>query len=88
VALSEAQQGGTHGTAKLLQGYKGHRVYQASDEFEGDAYRLFYTPQPEAVYVIHAFKKKSTRGIAIPKPDKDLIEQRLKVLDRLRKDQR
>lgn len=32
----------------------------------------------EAVYVLHAFKKKSKRGIATPKSDIDLIKRRLK----------
>jgi phage-related protein len=86
VALREAQNGGTHGIVKALRGFKGYLVFQASDSFKGDAYRLVYTNHPEAVYVIHAFKKKSTQGIATPQADKDLITQRLKALDRLRKD--
>lgn len=32
------------------------------------------------VYVLHCFQKKSTRGIATPKPDLDLIEARLKAV--------
>lgn len=32
----------------------------------------------DAVYVLHAFQKKSTRGIATRKEDIELIEQRLK----------
>jgi phage-related protein len=32
----------------------------------------------KAVYVLHAFMKKSTSGIALSKPDADLIELRLK----------
>jgi phage-related protein len=34
----------------------------------------------ESIYVIHAFQKKSKAGIATPKPDMDLIGQRLKQL--------
>jgi phage-related protein len=33
---------------------------------------------PEFVYVLHAFQKKSKRGIATPKQDLHVIEQRLK----------
>lgn len=71
---------------KVLKGFKGYLVYQASDSFMGDAFRLVYTAYPEAIYVVHAFKKKSTQGIATPRADKDLITQRLKSLDRLRKE--
>ncbi len=31
------------------------------------------------VYVLHCFQKKSTRGIATPKPDLDLIKRRLVI---------
>ena len=30
------------------------------------------------IYVLHAFQKKSKKGIATPKPDVDLIKQRYK----------
>ncbi|RWA36904.1 type II toxin-antitoxin system RelE/ParE family toxin [Xylella fastidiosa] len=33
------------------------------------------------VYVLHCFQKKSTHGIATPKPDIDLIRDRLKVAE-------
>jgi phage-related protein len=82
VALFEAQLGGTHGIVKLVQGFPGHRVYQASESFDGDAYRLVYTIKAETIYVLHAFKKKSTKGRATPQPDKDLISRRLKAIDR------
>jgi phage-related protein len=39
-----------------------------------------------AVYVLHCFQKKSTHGIATPKPDMDLIEARLKAVAALEKD--
>jgi phage-related protein len=32
----------------------------------------------DAIYVLHVFQKKSKSGIATPKPDMDLIEDRLK----------
>jgi phage-related protein len=35
---------------------------------------------PSAVYVLHAFQKKSKKGIATPKAEIDLIEKRLKDL--------
>jgi phage-related protein len=80
VALFEAQLGSTHGIVKLLQGFPGHLVYQASESFQGDAYRVVYTIKTGTVYVLHAFKKKSTRGRATLRPDKDLILHRLKAI--------
>ncbi|MDR2240709.1 MAG: type II toxin-antitoxin system RelE/ParE family toxin [Zoogloeaceae bacterium] len=35
----------------------------------------------EAVYVLHCFQKKSTRGITTPKPDMDLIRERLRAAE-------
>lgn len=35
----------------------------------------------EVVYILHAFKKKSKKGIATPKPDMDLIRQRLRLAE-------
>ncbi len=44
-----------------------------------DAYRVFYVAKfEEAVYVLHAFKKKSTRGKAIPRQDVAVARQRYK----------
>ena len=34
----------------------------------------------DAVYVLHAFQKKSKKGVATPKTEVDLIEKRLKDL--------
>ncbi|HEX9324160.1 MAG TPA: type II toxin-antitoxin system RelE/ParE family toxin [Xanthobacteraceae bacterium] len=49
------------------------------DSHDGDTYRAVYTVRfTRAVYVLHAFQKKSKRGIATPKADLDLIKQRLK----------
>lgn len=42
-------------------------------------FRAVYTVRfPKAIYVLHTFKKKSTRGIKTPKHEIDLIEARLK----------
>jgi phage-related protein len=49
------------------------------DDFDGATFRAVYTVRfAEIVYVLHAFQKKSTRGIRTPKRELDLIEQRLK----------
>src|SRR5262245_50622969 len=57
---------------------RGSVVIELIDDFDGDTYRAVYTVRfHEAVYVLHAFKKKSKRGIATPKKDTDLIKRRL-----------
>jgi phage-related protein len=61
-----------------LRGFGGAGVLEIVDDFDGDTYRAVYAVRfAGAVYVLHAFQKKSTRGIATPKPELDLIEQRL-----------
>ena len=46
----------------------------------GGTYRAVYTVKVAgAVYVLHCFQKKSTSGIATPKPDMDLLRDRLKA---------
>lgn len=66
--------------AKPLQGFGGAGVLEVIADHAGDTYRAVYTVRfAEVVYVLHAFQKKSKRGIATPKPDMDLIKRRLKV---------
>jgi phage-related protein len=78
-ALWEAQLGGKAAWAKPLQGFGGSGVLEVVDDFDGDAYRAVYTVRfADVVYVLHAFQKKSTSGIATPQHEIALIEQRLK----------
>lgn len=50
---------------------------------DGDTWRVVYTVRfNDAVYVLHAFQKKSKSGIATPKKDIDLIKQRLAEAER------
>ena len=77
-ALYVAQLGGKHLTAKPLKGL-GSGVLEVISDHRGDTFRAVYTLRlPPVVYVLHAFQKKSKRGIATPKSDLDLIRQRLK----------
>lgn len=79
-ALHVAQAGGKHADAKPLKGHKGAGVLEIMDDFDGDTYRAVYTVKFEdAVYVLHAFQKKSKKGIATAKSDLDLVETRLKI---------
>jgi phage-related protein len=53
-------------------------VLEVVDSFAGEAYRAVYTVRfPDVVYVLHAFQKKSRRGIATPRADVALIDRRL-----------
>ncbi len=62
-----------------MKGFSGASVIEIVEDFEGDTYRAVYTVKfAEAIYVLHAFQKKSKSGIATPKHDLDLIEERLK----------
>lgn len=78
-ALWEAQVGRKAPYAKPLRGFGDAGVVEIVDDFDGDTFRTVYTVRfAKAVYVLHAFQKKSKRGIATPKPELDLIEQRLR----------
>jgi phage-related protein len=78
-AIDDAEHGGEHPSAKALKGFGGRGVLEIVDDFDGDTYRAVYTVKFAAViYVLHAFQKKSKRGIATPQRDIDLIKARLK----------
>jgi phage-related protein len=78
-ALFEAQMGRKADFAKPLRGYGGAGVLEVVDDFDGDTFRAVYTVRfAEAVYVLHAFQKKSRRGIATPRTEIELIRTRLR----------
>lgn len=78
-ALQLAQWGDKHPDAKPLKGFKGGSVLEVVDDFDGDTYRAVYTVKfKDAVYALHAFQKKSKKGIKTPKQDIDLVKKRLK----------
>jgi phage-related protein len=77
-ALFTAQMGGIDLAAKPLQGFGGAGVVEIVASFRSDTYRAVYTVRfGDAVYVLHAFQKKSKRGIATPQADRELIRKRL-----------
>jgi len=81
-ALNAAQLGGKHKDARPMKGFGGASVVEIVDDFDGCTFRAVYTVRfAEVVYVLHAFQKKSKRGIETPKSDIDLIKQRLKVAE-------
>jgi phage-related protein len=78
-ALWEAQIGRKAPYAKPLKGFGDAGVLEVVDDFDGDTFRTVYTVRfAKAVYVLHAFQKKSKRGAATPKAELDLIDHRLK----------
>ncbi len=78
-ALGVAQFGGKHPSAKPWKG-QGSGVFEVVEDHDGDTYRAVYTVRfKEVVYVLHAFQKKSTKGIRTAQVDTDLVERRLKV---------
>ena len=73
-----AQTGQHPPSAKPLKGL-GSGVVELVEDFDKATYRAVYTARfGEAVYVLHAFKKKSKHGIKTPQSDIDLIKRRLK----------
>jgi phage-related protein len=78
-ALWNAQLGLKAPYVKPLKGFGGAGVLEIVDDFDGDTYRAVYTVRfARMVYVLHAFQKKSKRGVATPRAELELIELRLK----------
>ncbi len=64
----------------------GAGVFEIALSYKTDAYRTIYAVQlGEDIWVIHAFQKKSKTGIKTPKPDIDLVKERLKRLKEMLK---
>jgi phage-related protein len=76
-ALYQAQMGGKHIDAKPLRNIEAGVLEIVSDH-RGETFRTVYTVKLEkAVYVLHAFQKKSKYGITTPKGELELVKQRL-----------
>jgi phage-related protein len=79
-ALRLAATGRNSQLAKPLKGF-GSGILEIALPYKGDAYRTVYAVQlGDDLWVIHAFKKKSTQGIKTPKKELDVIEERIKQL--------
>ncbi len=78
-ALGVAQFGGKHPSAKPWKG-EGPGVLEIVEDHAGDTYRAVYTVRFEkAVYVLHAFQKKSPKGIKTARTDIELVHRRLQA---------
>ena len=74
--LQLIQFGGMPKDAKPFKGV-GSGVLELALRYASDAYRVVTAVQLGArIYVLHAFQKKSTKGIATPKHEVDLINKR------------
>ena len=83
-ALYVAQEGGKHPKAKPLKGFIG--VMEIRSTYQTNTYRSMYTTKiNEKIYVLHAFQKKSKKGIQTPRKEIDLIKRRLKIAQDLAK---
>ncbi len=83
-ALYRAQDGEMHPNAKPLKGFGGAEVLEVVADSDGDTYRTIYTVRlATAVYVLHAFQKKSAHGIATSQRDMDLVRSRLAWAQRI-----
>jgi phage-related protein len=82
-ALYTAQEGKTDPSAKPLKGFGGASVLEIVASYRGNAWRAVYTVRfRDAVHVLHVFQKRSTKGIATPSREVELIKRRLADAER------
>src|SRR5438552_13728120 len=82
-ALYAAQLGEEYPSVKALKGFGGRAVLEISTADQSGTYRAVYTVRfADAIYVLHAFQKKSKKGIATPRKEIELIRQRLAAAER------
>jgi phage-related protein len=83
--LRQLQDGKTPPDMKPLPQF-GAGVFELRERFDRNAYRLMYVVSlRKAIYILHAFMKKSKSGIGLSKSDAELIHVRLRsarALDR------
>ena len=78
-ALYQAQLGRKHLDAKVLKGFGGAGVLEVISDHAGDTFRMVYTVRfAGAVYALHAFQKKSKKGIKTPQFELEIVRKRLK----------
>ena len=88
-AFYEAQCGLKPLAAKPLSGFGGAGVLEIIEDFQTDTYRAVYMVRFEGVvYVLHAFQKKSKKGIKTPQSDIELTRNRLRQAQELHKTRR
>lgn len=77
-ALYAAQRGDEFPSVKALKGFGGRSILEIVTGSAEGTYRTVYTVRfQDAIYVLHAFQKKSKKGIATPQTEMELIHKRL-----------
>lgn len=83
-ALLDAQYGELPGGATPLVGFGGASVLEIRSDSPGGTFRVVYTVKfARAIYVLHAFQKKSTSGIKTSPADIRLVHERLRIAEEL-----
>lgn len=81
-SLYLAQAGRMHQSAKSLKGFGGAGVVELVEDGQHGTYRAVYTVKFEnAVYVLHAFQKKSRKGTKTPREEIETVERRLRIAE-------
>jgi len=84
-ALYLVQTGQTPPSARPMKGIESG-VFEIIGDYDTNTYRAVYTVKiGRSLFVLHAFQKKSKRGIATPKKDIDQIRRRLRRAKELAK---
>ena len=79
-ALAIAAFGQKADIVKPLKGFESG-VFEIALPYRKDAYRAVYAVQlGDAIWVLHAFQKKSTQGIKTQRRDIEVVRARLKQL--------
>jgi phage-related protein len=78
-ALYRAQLGAEPPSAEAPKGLGSRSVLELVEDDPSGTYRAVYTARFDtAVHVLHAFQKKSKRGIETPQPERDMTARRLR----------
>lgn len=79
-ALTIAAEGSKADIAKPMKGL-GQGIYEVALAYRSNAYRVVYAVSlGKDIWVVHAFQKKSSRGIKTQKKEIDLIRTRINQL--------
>jgi phage-related protein len=78
--LDRAAEGGKADSAKPLHGIEGGVFEIVADDRSGTYRAVYAVKLGDHIWVVHAFQKKSVRGIRTPQREIDLIRERIKRL--------
>lgn len=85
--LFQVQKGRIPKNAKALSGFGGAQVMELWKDCADGTFRTVFTVRfAEVVVILHAFQKKSKKGIETPKQDIDLVHSRLKLAEAMYKE--